>query len=141
MGFLTYYSPLWLGFLVTLALHDMAWSNAPSWPEWAYWPFVAGAGVICGLFCQFIMIGVQGAFAQVLPVPNGRSIRGRGAVVGGVFILASGVLAAVAGLLLSDALNRAAMTIGLISLASAAGVVITYFWCWPMAARDFDGKV
>ena len=142
MGFWAYYSPLWLGFLVTLVLHDTVWANAPGdMPESAHWPFIVGAGLVCGLLCQFVMIGVQGAFAQVLPVPVGRSIRGRGAVIGGLLIIACGALAAVAGLLHSDGMTRAASIVGLLSLASAVGIAGTYFWCWPMAERDFDGKI
>jgi len=140
MGFWTYYSPLGLGLLLTLVLHEAVWAHAPLLPMWAYWPFVVVVGVGVGLLCQLMLIGVQGAFAQVLPVPVGRSIRGRGAVVGGGLIIACVVLAAVAGLLRLEELGRAALTIGLLSLASAVGAGISYIWCWPTAVRDFDKR-
>lgn len=140
MGFWTYYSPLGLGLLLTLVLHQTVWAHAPVLPGWAKWPFVSGIGVGVGLLCQLMLIGVQGVFAQVLPVPVGRSIRGRGAMVGGGLIIGCVVLGAVAGLLRAEELSRAALVIGALGLLSGAGAVITYVWCWPVAVRDFDKR-
>lgn len=140
MGFWTYYSPLGVGFLLTLALHDTIRAHAPVLPAWAEWPFVIGVAVVVGLLCQLLMIGAQGVFAQVLPVPAGRSIRGRGAVVGGSLLVTCVALGAIAGLLRSEQLGAAALVIGLLSLASGAGAAITYVWCWPVAVRDFDRR-
>ena len=138
MGYWTYYSPLGIGFALTLVLHESVWANTTNLPEGAHWPLVAGVGIVVGLLCQLLLIGIQGAFAQVLPVPVGRSIRGRGAVIGGLLIIATLALGAVAGLLRSEELSRTAMIIGGLSLAAAVGALIAYIWCWPMAIRDFD---
>lgn len=141
MGFWTYYSPLALGVVLTLTLHDTIRAHAPVMPAWAQWPFVVAVALGVGLLCQLMLLGVQGAFAQVLPVPVGRSIRGRGAVVGGLLIIACVVLAAVAVLLGAEELLNAALVIGVLSAAAGAGAVCTYIWCWPVAARDFDRRV
>jgi hypothetical protein len=138
MSFWAYYSPLGVGVLLTLMLHESVWGHAPLLPMWAHWPFVLSVGLGVGILCQLMLIGVQGAFAQVLPVPVGRSIRGQAAVVGGCLIIGCVVLAAVAGLLQSEGLATAALAVAALSLASVAGAVITYVWCWPTAARDFD---
>ena len=138
MGFLTYYSPLGIGFVLTLVLQESVWANATNLPEGAHWPFVVGVGIVVGLLCQLLLVGAQGAFAQVLPVPIGRSIRGRGAVVGGVLIIATIVLGAIAGLLHSEELGRPVMVISGLGLAAAVGALVTYLWCWPTAIRDFD---
>ena len=140
MGLWTYYSPLGIGLLVTLVLHETVRAHAPVMPSWAEWPFVVAVGVVVGLLCQLMLVGVQGAFGQVLPVPVGRSIRGRGAVVGGVLIVGCVALGAVAGLLRSEELNSAALVVGVLSLVSGAAAVITYVWCWPMAVRDFSER-
>jgi hypothetical protein len=137
MGAWTYYSPFWIGLLITLVLHQTVQGHAPGLPAWALWPFVVGVGVVVGLVCQLMMIGVQGAFAQVLPVPGGRSLRGRGAAVGGVLIIGFVVLGAVAGLLRSEELERAALVVSVVSMASALGALVCYVWCWPSAVRDF----
>jgi len=141
MGFWTYYSPLGLGIVLTLLLHDTIRAHAPAMPVWAEWPFVVAVALGVGLLCQLMLIGAQGAFAQALPVPVGRSIRGRGAAVAGCLIIATVVLASVAGLLLSGELRTAAPVVGLLGLISAAGAVITYVWCWPTAVRDFDKRL
>jgi hypothetical protein len=142
MGLWTYYAPFGLGLLITLVLHETVQAHAPALPEWADWPFVVVVGLVAGLLCQLMMIGVQGAFAQVLPVPIGRSIRGRSAVVGGCLMIGCVALAAVALLLQMEEFGGAALGVGVLSGLCAVGAIITYVWCWPMAARDFGrGKV
>lgn len=138
MSVWTYYSPIGVGFLLVLILHETVGGYAPvEWPLWTRWPFVIVIGILSGLLCELLLIGVQGAFAQVLPVPVGRSIRGRGAVLGGALIIAAVALAAIAGLLkIQDMLAPAGVTTVLCALA-AVGAVITYFWSWPVAVRDF----
>jgi len=138
MGFWTYYSPLGLGFLLTLALHDTIRAHGPVLPGWAEWPFLVGLGLGVGLVCQLLMIGAQGLFAQVLPVPVGRSIRGRAAVVGGGLIVAGVALAAVACLLYWEGLRAASLIVAALSGTAAGGAAITYIWSWPVAVRDFD---
>ena len=86
------------------------------------------------------MVGVQGIFAQVLPVPRGRSIRGGGAVLGGTFLLAWAASSTVAVLLRSEEMRTAPLVIGIVSLVCLAGFLITYVWCWPVAVRDFDKR-
>lgn len=140
MSFWAYYLPLGIGLVVTLVLHETVWAHASGLPEWAEWPLVMGVGLVVGLLCQLMLVGVQGAFAQVLPVPRGRSIRGRGAVTGGLLIVGCVALGAVAGLLQSEELARAAQVVGALSLAAGIGAVIAYLWCWPMAVRDFDRR-
>jgi len=140
MSLWSYYSPLGLGLLVTLVLHETVRAHAPAMPSWAEWPFVVGVGLVVGLLCQLMMIGVQGAFAQVLPVPVGRSIRGRAAEIGGCLIMGCVALAVVAVLLRLDELSSAALVVGVLSAVSGAGAVITYIWCWPTAVRDFDER-
>jgi hypothetical protein len=140
MGFWTYYLPLGLGFLATLVLHDSVWAHAPALPPWAHWPYVVAVAVGVGLACQLLMVGAQGVFAQVLPVPVGRSIRGRGAVLGGCLIIAFLVLGAVGALLASEGLDTAGLAILVVGLAAGAAGVITYVWCWPLAVRDFDKR-
>ena len=141
MGIWTYYSPLGIGFILVLALHESVGSSAPTaWPQWTYWPFVIVIGLLAGLLCQLLMIGVQGAFAQVLPVPIGRSIRGRGAVVGGGLIIATVALAAIAGLLKTQEMGLPSLVTGILTLAAAIGALITYIWCWPVAPRDFTNR-
>jgi hypothetical protein len=137
MGFWTYYSPLGIGVVLALVLHEAIWAHAPAMPAWGRWPFVAGVAVGVGLLCQLMLIGVQGAFAQVLPVPVGRSIRGPGAMLGGWLIIVAIVLGAAGGLLRSEELHRAGLVIVVLGLLAAAGALITYVWCWPTAVRDF----
>ena len=85
-------------------------------------------------------LGSALAFAQVLPVPVGRSIRGRAAKIGGCLIMGCVALAVVAVLLRLDELSSAALVVGLLSGVSGVAAVITYIWCWPTAVRDFDER-
>ena len=141
MGFWTYYSPLGLGIVLTLVLQGDVWQwyldSIPTLQDSLRWPLVLATAVVAGIGCQLAMVGTQGAFAQVLPVPGGRSIRGRGAVVGGVLILAALVLGVIATLLKAEGVGAAPMIVGGCSLAAALGAVITYIWGWPTADRDF----
>jgi biotin transporter BioY len=93
-----------------------------------------------GIQCQLVLISAQGLFAQVLPVPRGRSIRGSGAMAGGGFLLGWVVFSVVAVLLRSEEMRGAPVVLGVISLACLAGAVVTYVWCWPTAVRDFDSR-
>ena len=86
MGPWAYYSPLWLGALLVLALNDSL-RGLMVWPEWLEWLAVAGVAVLAGVQAQVLTIGAQGLFAQVLPVPIGKSIRGGPAVLGGTLLI------------------------------------------------------
>jgi hypothetical protein len=127
-----YYSPFWIGALIWLGIltaqGDSVFGD----------PLLLGSVLAAGLTCQLVMIGVQGAFAQVLPVPVGKSIRGRGAVVTGSLILAASVAFATSGLIAMDEVTRAAVVIGVIGAALALCALGAYIWCLPAAARDFD---
>lgn len=140
MGAWTYYSPLGLGIVLTLVLHETIRAHAPAMAAWAEWPFVIGLAIGVGLLCQLLLVGAQGAFAQVLPVPMGRSIRGRGAMVGGWLVIGCVVLASAALLLWVEGLVIAGLVSGVLSLLCAAGAAGAYIWCWPVAVRDFDGR-
>ena len=89
------------------------------------------------------MVGAQGAFAQVLPAPGGRSIRGRIAVVSGGLILATLLLALIAAVLFKDKtedLRTVARVIGAGAMGTAVSALIAYFWGMPAAVADFGGK-
>ncbi len=132
MNWFGYYSPLcigaviWLGILVSQG-HSV-FRN----------PLLLSSLLAAGLACQLLMIGVQGAFAQVLPVPFGKSIRGRGAVVTGSLILAASVASSASWLIAMDEVTRDAIVIGVIAAALALSALGAYIWCLPAAARDFD---
>jgi hypothetical protein len=84
------------------------------------------------------MFGAQGAFAQVLPVPRGRTIRGRGAVVGGALLLAFFVLGVVGVFFAMNGLFLTATVFVSLSVLSLLGFGAVYFWMIPAAVRDFD---
>lgn len=137
MGRWAYYSPLWLGALLVLAMNDSLRAQLPKAEPWVQWLAVAGAAVLFGVQCQVLMIGVQGAFAQVLPVPRGKSIRGGAAVAGGWLLIGWFALSAVTGLLGYEEVTTAARVLGLLSLTSLVGAVIIYVWNIPAAVPDF----
>jgi hypothetical protein len=140
MGPWTYYSPLWLGAIIAGVVGYSALDQFPSMPVWLLWlVFVVGC-VLVGVQCQLVLIGAQGIFAQVLPVPRGRSIRGRGAAVGGSFLIGWVVFSVVAVLFRSEEMRAAPLALGVVALLCLAGAVITYVWCWPLAVRDFDRR-
>ncbi len=140
MGRWTYYSPLWLGVLLMLALNEALRGFVPSWTPEAQWLLVAGVAVAVGVQFQVLMIGAQGAFAQVLPVPRGRSIRGGAAVLGGWLLIAWFVLSAVTCLLGHESVTTAATTLGAVSLAALGGAVAVYVWSLPAAVADFASQ-
>ncbi len=137
MGPWTYYSPLWLGMLLAFVSHDTIRQRLTEPDAWTAWAVVAGVGAVLGLAGQVLLIGVQGVFAQVLPVPGGRSIRGRGAVGGGFLLIVFVAFTGVAALLWSEELAMASWILAGIGLLAGAGAVLTYIWCWPVAVRDF----
>ena len=136
----TYYCPLWLGALLVLAMNEVLRAAFPRLTPEAQWVIVGAAAIVTGLACQVLMIGAQGAFAQVLPLPRGRSIRGRGAVVAGGLLVAGVGLAGVATLLGFEEVTTAAIVIAGLSLAAWAGAVVVYVWNIPAAVRDFSPK-
>ncbi len=137
MGRWTYYSPFVLGVAFALLSKDLFDEQAPTDPAWRYWLVIGVASVMVGLFAQLGMLGVQGAFARVLPVPGGRSVRGSGPVVVGWMLLASLAAAGVSALLIWDGLWLAATWSGGAAVAALLVALVAYVWCWPAAEADF----
>lgn len=130
-----YYAPFWIGVAIGIGvLMADGYENVPA-PRGL---FIAGEGLLSGLAFQLVMLGLQGTFAQVLPVPIGRSIRGRGAVItGGLLILS--VLAGVAARLVAvDEVTFATIVIGIASGICFLCAIGVYIWCLPAAVRDFE---
>lgn len=140
MGRFTYYSPFGLGFALILILHGWVRESCPpvlvAWP----WLYVGLVALGIGLLCQLVMIGVQGAFAQVLPAPGGRSIRGGAARLAGGLLIGCGVTALIGALLRSEGLAAAPWVLLGLSPIQAAGAILVYIWSWPAALRDFADK-
>ena len=140
MGRWTYYSPLWLGVLLVLALNDSLRASMPAWEPWLAWLVVVAAAVVVGLQCQVFLIGAQGAFAQVLPVPWGKSIRGGAAVLAGWLLIAWVGLLAVTVLVGSQDVTTAVIVLGVASLAALGGALAVYVWNIPAAVADFGDE-
>jgi hypothetical protein len=140
MGRWTYYSPLLVGTIVGFVLFA-TYREFVAWHGWALWAGGVGLALLAGLGCQLVMFGTQGAFAQVLPAPSGRSIRGRGAVVTGGLVLAAFGLGLVSAVLHGEegllAWYRVAGGLGLASFIAA---IVAYLWSVPTAARDFGNE-
>ncbi|MBU0638118.1 MAG: hypothetical protein KKB50_04575 [Planctomycetes bacterium] len=137
MGPWTYFAPFWLGTLVAAALYGSSYEQLPPLSKAGY---VLAGGLGCpvlGVICQVVMVATQGAFAQVLPVPWGRTIRGGGAVFTGALLLVGVLLGVVAGLLWMEELFTATMVIGVIGVLAVAAAVLGYIWNIPAAVRDF----
>jgi hypothetical protein len=138
----TYYSPLALGALFGLLARDFYEHLLPGEP-WQAVATVTGIAIGFGLLAQLALVGVQGAFAQVMPVPGGRSIRGRAAVVIGALLLAALVGGIVAAILYGEGLGEegllptVALLIAILAAAAAIGAAGVYAWSWPAAERDF----
>jgi len=140
MGVWTYYSPLWMGPAVVLLLNKLFRAAFPPMELAGEWAFLGAVGVVVALLGQLLMVGAQGAFAQVVPVPLGKSVRGRGAVVVGGLVVLAVALLGFAGLRLllrgeagfDDALRWAA-----VGGAVLVAALVVYGWLWPMAVADF----
>lgn len=142
MSRLTYYSPLIIGLLLPLTLYDhiLQADRVLILPEQVRWLVLAGVCLACGLHAQLAMLACQGIFARVLPVPFGRSLRGREAVLCGWFLLGYLTLAFAAFLLYSDEFARVSWSLLGAALASLLAALIAYIWGWPAAVRDFDDR-
>jgi len=137
MGRCTYYSPLAIGALLVLALNEPLRAALPPMTAAQTWLVVAGIAVIAALQCQVLMMGAQGAFAQVWPVPWGRSIRGRAAAAGGWLLMGWVGLSAVSALLATESLFIGAQLVGSASVVALAAAVLIYIWNIPAAVPDF----
>ena len=136
MGRWTYYSPLVLGVLLVLVLNESLRALL-TLPDWLEWLVVAGAALAVGIQCQVLMIGAQGAFAQVLPVPIGKSIRGGAAILAGWLFIAWVFLSAVTVLLGIETVTQAAVAVGILSLGALGSAIVVYVWNLPAAIADF----
>jgi hypothetical protein len=137
MGRWTYYSPLLIGSAAAALLLATYRQFLPQLPAWQSWLLFAFAAILAGLACQLMMLGAQGAFAQVLPATRGRSVRGGGAMLAGWLIIIGELLVVVALLLAVEGVRLAAFTIGGLALLTLLGAVAAYLWLWPTAVRDF----
>lgn len=139
-----YYSPLWVGAAATgLLLWNSPELHARFGRPATYWSAYLGACALGGLLCQMLMIGAQGAFARVLPVPGGKSIRGTTAIIGGGAALAAVFLLAVAGFLYAERSEGLLVAAYAFAIGAAAALVtagIAYFWGLPAAVADFGGR-
>jgi hypothetical protein len=134
---LGYYSPLVLGAGLVLFMNEPLRSGLPKLTNGAQWGFVIAVAVAVALQCQVLLIGAQGAFAQVLPVPGGRSVRGSSAATAGWLLLAWVALTGVAALLATEGVRQAAYGVGIAALAALVGFFLIYIWNLPAAAADF----
>lgn len=133
----TYYSPLLVGVVLVLAVNDALRESMLTYQPWQQWSIIGLIALVAGVQCQVLMVGAQGAFAQVMPVLGGRSIRGHGAVLAGWMLIGWGVLSSVAALLGFEAVTTAAIVVGVVALASLAGAIVVYVWNLPAAVDDF----
>jgi hypothetical protein len=142
MGRGAYYSPILIGFALALLSKDAYAAVLPAEPPWRFWLLASLIALATGCVCQLAMVGSQGAFAQVLPGPGGRSIRGGGAVLGGWLLLLTIALGGATALLAAQPeMTRGVIWLGVgITAAAAIATSITYVWCWPVAQRDFDAR-
>jgi hypothetical protein len=137
MGSFAYYSPIGLGLLLTLIANAVIRERLPDdMSPGVAWVIIVLIGLLVGLACQLLLIGAQGVVAQVLPVPVGRSIRGRPAVIAGFLILGTVVLL-MAGLISSSESAAAGTIFFILAAIAAVTAIVIYAWCWPMAQRDF----
>lgn len=126
--------------MLLLSLNDVVRAEVAGWSVAAQWVAVSGAAAAFGLLCQMLMIGAQGAFAQVLPVWGGRSIRGGAAAGAGWLLMAAFVLTVVAVLLLKEAVETGGVATAIAAGAAFATAGCVYAWHMPAAQADFgDG--
>jgi hypothetical protein len=112
MGRWTYYSPLFIGAVVAALLLTTYRQFLPALSGWQYWTLLIAVACGAGLACQLLMLGAQGAFAQVLPATRGRSVRGSGAMLAGWLLMVGELLAIVTLLLAVEGVRLAAIILG-----------------------------
>lgn len=137
MNALSYYSPILLGAVLVLILHDTLGGMVPAEPAGLHWAAYGGLALGGGLVAQLLMIGLQGTFARALPVPVGRTMRGRSALLVGLGILVSFVAVLLYGLFRAQGYDTAATGALWVALGMVAVVMVMYAWSWPTAQRDF----
>ena len=140
MGRSTYYAPLYVSLIVALLGRDIYGDSIPPEPAWQHWAAVIGISLGFGIACQLAFMGVQGMFAQVLPVPGGRSIRGRSARISGTALLFGVAGIAISLLMFTEGIVLAASISGAVTLALLLTTIIVYLWSLPAAVSDFDTR-
>lgn len=141
MSRFTYYSPVLYGVVLVLvfqrALMTAAETQLHAEEMWQKYAALVLAALGAGVIAQLGLVAFQGAFAQVLPVPSGRSIRGTNAARAGWLAIGSLVLVCAWAVLWFQGVGFGAVLAGGGALASLAGAVIIYIWSLPAAVADF----
>jgi hypothetical protein len=137
MGPLTYFAPFVFALLGTVLAGFSLPDLFPQRVPWMFWTALVVTSLANAVLAQFLMIGAQGAFAQVMPVPWGRSIRGSGALLAGVLIILAVVSFVAAGILRLEELGGPALVALIIGGAATLWAIIIYVWNLPIAVRDF----
>lgn len=139
MGPWTYYAPFIVGLLLPFGVHQAILDHPTiaRLPAWQQWLTLGGFSLLTGLSCQLLMVAAQGAFAHVLPVPRGRSIRGRAAAIAGTLLACCVASLWAAGVLWSEQMGQPALVMGIIGGLAGVIALLIYIWFWPMADRDF----
>ena len=132
MGPWTYYAPLWLGTLVSAGVYI----SASEGPIGLVVIVSLLRAVLTGLSLQLVMIGLQGLFARVVPVPVGRSLRGGIAQVVGGLILVGEVIGLLAVLHIVSNMVSPVIVYGASSVCMTMALAV-YLLNLPAAARDF----
>lgn len=140
MGPWTYYSPFAVGILLVLALSDTFRLDGAGASGWSSYAWLVLLALSAGVIAQLLMFGFQGAFAQVLPVPKHKSIRGPSAVRAGYLILVAAVAALVAFLLNAETLITASRAVAILAAATGVAAGLIYIWAIPTAVYDFGDE-
>jgi hypothetical protein len=133
----SYYSPFWLGTLIAALVMALGWNSLWELPGWQVTLILGGVSLAFGVLCQIEMFAVQGAFGQVLPVPGGRTIRGRAAVFAGVFLFCAVKGALICAFFVSEGVRGQAMLAGVTAGGLLLAFLGLYAWSLPAAVRDF----
>ena len=142
MGPWTYYSPFLAGLVLPFGVHQLFFDSLAfqGLEPWQKWLQLGGYALVLGITLQLMMIGCQGAFAQVLPVPVGKSVRGRSAVVAGAGLVIGTLAGLAAYYIWAQGSPQIAMIAGGVAAGGAVIAAIAYVWAWPMAVRDFAAR-
>jgi predicted membrane channel-forming protein YqfA (hemolysin III family) len=133
----TYYAPFWLGTLCPAIVYCFRLTSMPNRPIWAHL-LAPVFFIITGVVLQLGVIGLQGVFAHVLPVPRGRSIRGRVATAVGCLLLSWFVLGGMA--MLIGLLSESPILFLVLVVSSGISLLVaatTYALHIPAAVHDF----
>lgn len=106
----------------------------------AYLGPAIGYVLLFAVGCQLAMFGAQGVSAQVLPVPFGKSIRGRGAATTGMLLLAAVSAGVATAMLALQSVDAVATGVGIAAGALLLAAGVAYFWCMPTAVADFGSR-